>query len=120
MPIVARGTIREPVCEMNPGRLALNAVSGRLTLTRSRPPQQSCHISIDGVCERHCRGEGDVLFPRLNERDVLLKQACDIFIFTRAAFRLAPNVATMSSCLSLSARDLPVPRLAIAMSLHLG
>ena len=58
-------------------RRALNAAGRGLTLERSwsRPGQQSCHISVNGIRKRYRRDEGNVLSPRLNERDVLLKQA---------------------------------------------
>jgi len=79
-PTLVRGATHERLCEINPGGPALNAASGRLALdqSRSRAGQQSCHISVNGIRQRHGCDEGDVLFPRLNERDVLLKQACGL------------------------------------------
>jgi hypothetical protein len=43
---------------------------------RFRWCQQSSDISVNNLGQRLRRGEGDILLPRFDERDVLLEQAC--------------------------------------------
>ena len=68
VPVVRPGNANKHVRRIM-AQAACNDPSGCLTLAhpRSRPGQQSCHISVNGIRQRHSGDEGNVLFPRLNE-----------------------------------------------------